>query len=84
MCIQTFVIIDKRDRLIVSDISSTLIVDTRYRVERVEILDQAGTWLVTHMALPWILKGTSMLQPGFLKPSKSSHLRGPLSDHMGM
>ena len=79
------VIVDQRDRLIVAD----------HLNHRVVLLDQASTWLLTikvmslvlrslraHMVLPWIFKGTSMLPPMFLAPSKSSHLRGPMSDHM--
>ena len=77
------VIVDHRDRLIIADHSN----------HRVVILDEAGTWLSKkimtilsrpHMVLPLILKGTSMLQPMVLTASKSSHLRGPMSDHMGM
>ena len=78
------VIVDQRDRLIVAD----------HWNHRVVLLDEAGTWLSTiedndhpfstHMALPWILKGTSMLQLMVRTASKSSHLRGPMSDHMGI
>ena len=82
------VIVDQRDRMIVADSDN----------HRVVILDQNGSWLLSingnvflmlrvlriHGVLPWTLMGTSMLQPMVLTPSKSSHQRGPMSDHMEM
>ena len=77
------VIVDQRDRLIVSNTGN----------DRVVILDQAGTWLLT-------INGNVTGSHAFQHPrglaldpqgnihiansSKSSHVRGPISDHMGM
>ena len=81
------VIVDQRDRLIVSD----------SRNHRVVLFDQAGTWLLTingnfpgsHGFLnPYGValdpQGNIHVQLWVLTPSLSSHLRGPMSDHMGM
>ena len=83
------VIVDHRDRVIIANHCN----------HRVMMLNQKGQWLNTingnvsgaqgfqypyGLALDHQVKGTSMLQPGVLTQSKSSHQREPLSDHMEM